>query len=253
MEATIAAEEDQRRRLALMVLSSVVWSLWGYEILIAIGSQIAGFHESVNAASEAFWLPWWDMDHPLSGIYMAVMLAAGIAALVAYLRIAGVTRAALPIGSLGLPILGAVLAALLIDVFAWQVIVNLTTSLDAGEALLNEREDYTYTLTPAHLPGEFMWSVVMAPIFEELVFRGLLLGCLLARGWNPWLAVAVTSAAFAGIHSQYYLPGLTSVFIGGLLFGWLRIMSNGLAAPILAHSAMNGWVFFEDWSGIAQT
>jgi len=252
MEATIAAEEDQRRRLALMVLSSVVWSLWGNEILITIGSQIAGLHESVNAASEAFWLPWWDMDHPRSGIYMAVMLAGGTLALVAYLRVAGVMRAALPIGSLGLPILGAVLAAVLIDMFAWQVIVNLTTSLDAGEALLNEREDYAYTLTPAHLPGEFMWSVVTAPIFEELVFRGLLLGCLLARGWNPWLAVAVTSAAFAGIHSQYYLPGLTSVFIGGLLFGWLRILSNGLAAPILAHCAMNGWVFLQDWSGIAQ-
>jgi membrane protease YdiL (CAAX protease family) len=43
-----------------------------------------------------------------------------------------------------------------------------------------------------------------------------------------------------------------SVFIGGLLFGWLRILSKGLAAPILAHSLMNGWVFMQDWSGIAQ-
>ena len=252
MEATIADEDDQRRRLALMVLSSVVWSLWGYEILIAIASQIAGYHESVNSASEAFWLPWWDMDHPLSGVYMAVLLVAGIMALVAYLRVAGVMRAALPIGSLGPSILGAVLAAVLIDVFASEVIATLTTSLDAGEALLNEREDYAYTLTLAHLPGEFLWSVVTAPVFEELVFRGLLLGFLLARGWNPWLAVAVSSAAFAGIHSQYYLPGLLSVFIGGLLFGWLRILSKGLAAPILAHSLMNGWVFMQDWSGIAQ-
>jgi len=93
--------------------------------------------------------------------------------------------------------------------------------------------------------------VVTAPTFEELVFRGVLLGCLLARGRNPWLAVAITAAAFAGIHGQYHLPALISVFIGGVLFGWLRILCKGLAAPILAHSLMNGWVFAQDWTAIA--
>jgi len=236
-----------------MVLSSVIWSLWGYEILIGLGNQIAGFHESIDPASEAFWLPWWDMDHPLSGAYMAVMLVAGIAALVAYLKVVGVSRAALPAGQLGRMVLGAVLAAVLIDVFAWHVIDLVTTSTGAGDVLLEEREDYSYTLTMAHLPGEFAWSVVTAPVFEEFVFRGLFLGCLLARGWNPWFAIALTSAAFAGIHGQYYLPGLISVFIGGLLFGWLRMLSNGLMAPILVHSLMNGWVFVEDWSGLLQS
>jgi len=86
---------------------------------------------------------------------MSAMLVAGTLALLAHLRMADDTKAALPIGGFGLPILGAVLAAVLIDVFAWQVIVALTSSLDAGELLLNEREGYSYTLTMAHLPGEF--------------------------------------------------------------------------------------------------
>jgi uncharacterized protein len=83
-----------------------------------------------------------------------------------------------------------------------------------------------------------------------MAFRGLFLGCLLARGWNPWIAIGVTAAAFASIHGQYYLPGLLSVFVGGLLFGALRVLTGGLAAPIMAHMTMNAWVVFTEWTAL---
>jgi membrane protease YdiL (CAAX protease family) len=83
-----------------------------------------------------------------------------------------------------------------------------------------------------------------------MCFRGLLLGCLLARGWSPWTAVLVTAVAFASIHGQYFLPGLTAVFVSGCLFGWLRVISGGLAAPILAHGLMNGWVLVDEWAAL---
>ena len=37
------------------------------------------------------------------------------------------------------------------------------------------------------------------------------------------------------------------MFVGGLLFGALRVLTGGIAAPILAHMAMNGWVVLGDW------
>ena len=247
-----ARQTPGQAQLALMVLSAVVWGLFGFHVVIFAGSTLAELGQAVIPSSAPFWVPWWDMDHPLSGVYMSVMLAIASAALWRYLRFKGVERAALPIGKLTAAILGSVVAAVLIDQFVWETISLVTTSLGADDTLLGERDDYTYALTPAHLPGEIFWTVFTAPVFEEMTFRGLLLGCLLARGWHPGLAVTVTAAAFASTHGQYYLPGLLSVFTAGLLFGWLRLASRGLAAPLLAHMTLNAWAVYQDWAGLAQ-
>lgn len=239
---------ETQARLALMLLSAVLWSLFGFDVLVFAGSQLATAHESAVPAAASIWVPWWDMEHPVSGVYMAVMLAIGAVGLWFHLRMREVDGEALPMGRMTYPLLGAIAVAVLVDRYAWNVIAELTASSGADETVLGEREEYAYTLTAAHMIGEVLWTVLAAPVFEEMVFRGLLLGCLLARGWNPWVAVSVTAAAFASTHGQYYLPGLISVFVGGLLFGWLRIISGGLAAPILAHVAMNAWVVYEDWA-----
>lgn len=235
-------------QLALMLLSAVAWSLIGFDALVFAGSQLATAHEWAWPSSAPIWVPWWDMAHPLSGAYMAAMLAIGIGGLWLHLRLRKVDGEALPAGRLTAPLLGAVVVAVLVDLSAWNLISEFTLSSGADEAVLGEREEFSYTLTPAHMIGEILWSVIAAPVFEEMVFRGLLLGCLLARGWNPWIAVAVTAAAFASIHGQYYAPGLISVFVSGVLLGWLRIISGGLAAPLLAHTAMNAWVVYGDWA-----
>jgi membrane protease YdiL (CAAX protease family) len=243
--------EHQQARLAMLLLSAIIWCFFGHEILGFVINQFASAHVAVMPSAEAFWAPWWDYEHPLAGAFTSGMLAIGAAALMFHMRWAGAFRAALPPGELGPPILAAIILVLMVDQAAWQVIVSTTTGIGADEALLGEREDYVYTLTMAHLPGEFVWSVLAAPIFEEMCFRGLLLGCLLARGWSPWTAVPVVGVAFASIHGQYFLPGLTAVFLMGCLFGWLRVISGGLSAPIIAHGLINGWIFADDWAALA--
>lgn len=245
------APEAQEARLALMVLSALFWSLLGFNALILLGSEIAGMHEMAMPAAAAFWVPWWDMDHPLSGVYMAAVLAIGALLLRQHLRLKRVDRAALGLGDLNALALIAVAAAVFADLVAWQFIAHFFLASGTDEVMLGERAEFEYALTTAHMPGEVMWTVLAAPVFEEMTFRGLLLGCLLARGWNPWLAIGVTSAAFASIHAQYYLSGLTAVFVAGLLLGCLRVMTGGIAAPILAHMSMNGWIVFEEWAALA--
>lgn len=242
--------EAQEARLATMVLSALFWSLLAFNALIFLGSELAGLHETFMPAATAFWLPWWDMNHPLSGVYMAVMLGLGSLIMWQHLRLKRVDRAALGFGEVNALALVAVAAAVVIDLFAWGLIAHLTVAVGPGEAALGEREDYAYAVSLDHMPGEVLWTIVTAPIFEEMAFRGLFLGCLLARGWNPWIAIGVTAAAFASIHGQYYLPGLLSVFVGGLLFGALRVLTGGLAAPIMAHMTMNAWVVFDEWTAL---
>jgi membrane protease YdiL (CAAX protease family) len=103
---------------------------------------------------------------------------------------------------------------------------------------------------------------------EELAFRGVLLGVLLAW-FSPLRATLISSALFGLWH---VLPGIealetttvTSLSSGlfgalsvavqvivtgavGVAFAWLRFRSGSIAAPVLAHWAINGSAFMVGW------
>jgi membrane protease YdiL (CAAX protease family) len=77
---------------------------------------------------------------------------------------------------------------------------------------------------------------VVAPIVEELLYRGLLLGWLVTL-MPQWVALLVSSAVFAAAHLQaVQFPGL---MIAGLTFGWLAVRRGRLGPAIVAHMAFN--------------
>jgi uncharacterized protein len=82
-------------------------------------------------------------------------------------------------------------------------------------------------------------SVVVAPIAEEMLFRGFLF-----RGWAASRlgvagTIALTSLLFAALH-WYSAMGVAFCFCAGLLSGWLRWRLGSLTAPILIHMLNNG-------------
>jgi CAAX protease family protein len=78
---------------------------------------------------------------------------------------------------------------------------------------------------------------VLAPLVEELVFRGLLYGWLAGR-WGKNVGWIVSSLAFAAAHTE---PAhIILVFPLGLLFGWLRKRTDSLLPSLAAHIANNG-------------
>jgi hypothetical protein len=80
-------------------------------------------------------------------------------------------------------------------------------------------------------------TALLAPVGEELLFRGLLLPWL--SSWMGRVAALVASAAlFASLHSFYGLFVLW-VFFYGLVLGWARLNSGGVRAPILLHMTIN--------------
>jgi membrane protease YdiL (CAAX protease family) len=79
-------------------------------------------------------------------------------------------------------------------------------------------------------------ATVLAPVCEELAFRGHLLSALRQR-LGPAAAIALTALAFAALHlDPVRLPGL--VFLG-VLFGWLTWRSGSVYPAILAHAVNN--------------
>ncbi|CAD7373844.1 CPBP family intramembrane glutamic endopeptidase [Xanthomonas arboricola] len=92
-----------------------------------------------------------------------------------------------------------------------------------------------------------VFAVAIAPAYEELLFRRVLFGRLLAAG-RPWLGIALSSAIFALVHE---VPGVSGngpaaiaqlwlVYGGmGAAFAWLYWRTGTLWAPIVAHGVNN--------------
>ena len=84
--------------------------------------------------------------------------------------------------------------------------------------------------------------VLVGPVEEEVLFRGVLLPRLTPRLGAAW-AIVVTSVIFAVLHEGFGREPLglrpAAVFVIALAFGWARLRSGGLAAPIVMHVATN--------------
>ena len=93
---------------------------------------------------------------------------------------------------------------------------------------------------PVYLSLLFITIVIIAPITEELAFRGLILDYL-NHNYGKWPAIIVSSILFGVIH---IIPAAIVVAtFGGLLYGWLRIKTDSLWPGILCHSLWNSFVF----------
>ena len=87
----------------------------------------------------------------------------------------------------------------------------------------------------------FVSLIIVAPVAEELIFRGYLLGKL--RKYAPtWVAVLLTAGLFAVAHGQFNV-GLDT-FALGVVLCLLRIYSGSLWASILLHMLKNGIAFY---------
>lgn len=86
----------------------------------------------------------------------------------------------------------------------------------------------------------FLMIVVIAPVVEELFFRGFALPALMAR-FGQWPAVLLSSLWFAASHFQaIQFPGLLAV---GLALAFARVRTNRLIPSIVLHMAFNGVTF----------
>lgn len=85
-------------------------------------------------------------------------------------------------------------------------------------------------------PMGFVFSVALAPVFEELVFRGLLYGSL--RSVMPaWTAGAACSLVFAGLH--FYVIGAPAIFFMSMVSCLAYERNRSIAPCIAMHGLWN--------------
>ncbi|MDX1679535.1 MAG: type II CAAX endopeptidase family protein [Akkermansiaceae bacterium] len=112
----------------------------------------------------------------------------------------------------------------------WLESLGVETKQDTVALLENTRD-------PAVLGMMIIAAVVMAPLWEELVFRGYLYPVLKKYG-GIWVAALCSSLLFAAIHNS--LVSILPLFLLALMMVWLYERSGSIWMPIAIHACFNG-------------
>jgi hypothetical protein len=88
---------------------------------------------------------------------------------------------------------------------------------------------------PARLFLDIVAMVVVAPVVEEILFRGILLHRWAAR-WGTTTGVVLSSAVFAILHVE-----LVGHFVFGVAMAALYVRTRSLWVPIAAHAVNNAF------------
>lgn len=81
--------------------------------------------------------------------------------------------------------------------------------------------------------------VVLAPLQEEVFFRGFLFAGLRDSRFGVAGAVVVTSLLWAGLHTQYNLYVMGNIFVMGLVLGFVRHKTKSLWSTLFIHAVYN--------------
>ena len=115
----------------------------------------------------------------------------------------------------------------------------LTTFFDGGDTgSVGGMSQHIDDLGGGVLPVLALWvlAAVLTPLWEEVLFRGILFQALARR--MPWFLAALLGAAvFAAIHIAP--PALAYVFVLGLSCCLLLRFHGNLWAPIILHAVNN--------------
>lgn len=84
--------------------------------------------------------------------------------------------------------------------------------------------------------GAFLKVAVIAPVVEELIFRGLILHGL-RKNYTATTAVFISALLFSLFHlNPWQMP---ATFVLGLLLGWIMLRTRNIILAILGHSLNN--------------
>jgi uncharacterized protein len=169
------------------------------------------------------------------GIAVPTMLAAGVAVLITQLRGNG-PRADLGLGwswrGLGLGLafgFGGLFVTIPASIL-YRLIVGPDANSAVGRVFQGLRVSWPWAV------AVLLLVVLVAPVCEEIMFRGLLWGALDWR-WGRWVALAVTTVVFALAHMELTRAPLLVVI--AIPIGLARLYSGGLMASIVAHQVTN--------------
>jgi membrane protease YdiL (CAAX protease family) len=98
------------------------------------------------------------------------------------------------------------------------------------------------TLMQDDLLGVFITVLLVAPIVEEMLFRGIILEGL-ARHYKLMTAVLTSSILFALVHLPVGVIVALNIFFLALFLAWVRLESGSLLLCVICHATFNAIPF----------
>lgn len=229
-----------RWRLALIALGLVTWTFFAFML-----AQAVGF--AVIRALQAAGVPLAEINQAVfttganAVIYtLAIVLVLGVPWLVkrrgTTLKDLGLQR--LPRGKDFLWLLAGVGAYLVLTLLVTGLSMllfpnlNYTETQDVGFTGLNSQLEFLLAFTSL---------VIVAPVAEEIIFRGYLFGKL-RKYVSVAISVFLTALLFAIAHFQLNV-GLDT-FALGIVLALLRVVTGSIWASIMLHMLKNGVAFY---------
>lgn len=118
-------------------------------------------------------------------------------------------------------------------------LVELVFYKGLGYDLMSDAGTLAEGMHSPYWPAAVFMAVVLAPLWEELTFRGFLLSALAQSPLGFWGAALVTNTAWTILHWSYSLAGLVTVFTAGMMLTWLIWRTGSIRVPIAAHAISN--------------
>jgi membrane protease YdiL (CAAX protease family) len=122
------------------------------------------------------------------------------------------------------------------------LVMTIGKMLEGPTYEISQHEALELLTTSTRLPLQILvtiLAVVVAPLVEEILFRGLLQTMIRSYLQRPWLSVALASVLFAVVHVENpeHWPAL---FVLALGLGYAYEKSGSLWQPIFMHALFNG-------------
>lgn len=129
-------------------------------------------------------------------------------------------------------------------VLFWAALMSLGTILPSEWIV--EQMQYTMPASTEKLfegimgePWGYAAVGLLAPLAEELVFRGAILRTLLKmmdKRWH-WVAIAISAVIFGAVHGNW--PQFVHAALIGLLLGWMYYRTNSILPGVMFHWVNN--------------
>ena len=117
-------------------------------------------------------------------------------------------------------------------VFTSMLALNILVQwLPLENVLENQFEGLTHTFLGA------LTISLLAPVLEEVMFRGAIQGYLTRKLGNPWLAMAMAALVFGVYHMNPVQVVYASMF--GFILGWMYYRTGSLMSVIVGHVLNN--------------
>lgn len=148
----------------------------------------------------------------------------------------------------------------LADYFAWRrfgwkqfglgfaLIVGVLIASEGFAVLLDRAQPDFMTDMLNAVRGEGAWllllsGVIVAPLGEELIFRGFVYRGLSESRVGVPGAIVISSAIWAAIHTQYDVFYISVIFALGLALAFVRYKSGSVALAFVLHALVNAAAF----------